>query len=345
MSVTGTPKISILLPNLNNRPFLEERIETILVQTFTDWELIIVDSYSDDGAWELFQDYARQDTRIKISQAPRQGVYAGINECLKLAQGEYIYIATSDDTMTPECLEKMVNALEAYPECEICDSNVKIIDENSEEIKGWWDNLQPMKFYGELMTKTHIRLAPYDGILHCAFETVYLSVTQLLIRRSVFDKVGLFRTEWGSKCDFEWRMRASLVCNTIHLPDTLATWRRHSQQATPQAVPQFFNYYRDLIEMTQAALPILKKYNPQCYQNIDLDKLLFIYRRLQYRGASRQYKNNWERGKFKISFLIAHPVFFNQLMSQKILKTEVDDFKYIRQELNRLKLDENIKTI
>ena len=53
--MNSTPKVSILLPNLNNRRYLDERIDCILNQTFTDWELVIVDNYSDDGAWEFFR--------------------------------------------------------------------------------------------------------------------------------------------------------------------------------------------------------------------------------------------------------------------------------------------------
>ena len=54
------PVVSICLPNLNNRPYLEERLQTILAQTFSDWELIVYDNYSDDGAWELLQAEAQQ---------------------------------------------------------------------------------------------------------------------------------------------------------------------------------------------------------------------------------------------------------------------------------------------
>jgi glycosyltransferase involved in cell wall biosynthesis len=104
------PLVSICLPNLNTRRFLEPRMESLLSQTLNDWELIIVDNYSDDGAWEYFQKF-NDDPRIKLTQAPRAGMYANWNNCLRQARGEYIYVATSDDTCKPELLEKMVAAL------------------------------------------------------------------------------------------------------------------------------------------------------------------------------------------------------------------------------------------
>ena len=226
----GQPLVSVLLPNLNSRRFLEERLHTILDQTLTDWELVIVDSYSDDGAWELIQQFTKQDARIRSVQAPREGIYAGLNRCIHLARGEYIYIATSDYTMSPDCLETMVSALEVHPECDICHTGLKVIDEEGKEIVGWWRANLPLQLH-ELISRPHIRLAPYDGILHYAV-TVIISMTQILIRRSVFDKIGVFRTDWGSEGDLEWGIRAGLVCNIVHIPETLATWRVHAKQAT-----------------------------------------------------------------------------------------------------------------
>ena len=95
------PMVSILLPNLNNREYLPARFHSILNQTLTDWELIVIDGYSDDGAWGLIQECAKSESRMIVTQSPRKGIYAGINECLSRASGEYVYIATSDDTMAP----------------------------------------------------------------------------------------------------------------------------------------------------------------------------------------------------------------------------------------------------
>src|SRR5438093_5987405 len=104
------PKVSICVPTLNTRPYLPERFETVFNQTFQDWELVVCDSYSDDGSWEYIQELAAREPRMRISQTPRKGVYAGFNDCIQLARGEYVYIARSDDTMSPDFLEEMVAA-------------------------------------------------------------------------------------------------------------------------------------------------------------------------------------------------------------------------------------------
>ena len=110
-STTHSPLVSICLPTLNARRFLEPRMDSILAQTLTDWELIVCDSFSDDGTWEYLQQF-KDDARVRLYQVPREGMYAGWNECLRRCRGEYVYIATADDTMVPECLERMVAALE-----------------------------------------------------------------------------------------------------------------------------------------------------------------------------------------------------------------------------------------
>ena len=107
------PLVSICMPTLNARRFLEPRMESILTQTLTDWELIVCDSFSDDGTWEFLQSY-KSDPRVRLYQVPREGLYAGWNECLRRATGAYVYVATADDTCKPELLEKMVGALEQW---------------------------------------------------------------------------------------------------------------------------------------------------------------------------------------------------------------------------------------
>jgi glycosyltransferase involved in cell wall biosynthesis len=230
------PRVSICVPNLNTRPFLPERFETILAQSFRDWELLVYDSYSSDGAWEFICDAAAREPRARAWQGPRAGTPGSWSPCVREARGEYVYIATSDDTMAPDCLEKLVAALDAHPECDIAHCALKPIDEDGRPvpaIEDWW--LRGSMFAdssGDLFNRPHIRRAPFDGLLHLLGGSIYVSITQLLIRRSLFDRIGYFESTWGSIGDFNWSMRAGLVANTVHVPDTWGGWRVHSRQAT-----------------------------------------------------------------------------------------------------------------
>lgn len=302
------PKVSILLPNLNNRPYLEERLQTIREQTMQDWELIIVDNYSDDGAWEYFQDCPGKDPRIKISQAPRAGMYANWNNCIRLAKGEYVYIATSDDTMSPNFLEIMVGALDQNPDCDLAHCKLRIIDEKGNKNPELsWDKFYCTVYFADLINKKHIRFAPHDGLLHCGVGTVYTSITQLLIRRSLFNRIGLFLTGYGSTADFEWEMRASLVADTIHIPEYLATWRVHRAQGTDRNFLESANHYRYLLEMIEHAFKAAKKIKPGLLKGINLKELKYLYTKKKFRSEFTEQNNRMGRYKTGLKWLFANP--------------------------------------
>lgn len=227
------PLISICLPTRNVGRFLNERLESIRHQTCADWEVVAVDGFSDDGTWERLQAWAATEPRVHAKQAAPAGIYSGLNDCLREASGEFVYIATADDTMTPDCLGQMVAALDAHPECELAACCLSVIDENGRPMPTRnWDEFPAARLMGDRIHRPHIRPAPRDGLLHLAVGNVYTSLTQLLVRRRLFDRIGLFDGRFGPAGDFEWGMRASLVANTVHVPAYLATWRIHPAQAT-----------------------------------------------------------------------------------------------------------------
>ena len=104
--------------------------------------------------------------------------------------------------------------------------------------------------------------APYDGLLHTLGMSIYTSLTQLLIRRSLFDRIGMFESMWGSIGDFNWGMRAALVTDTLHVAGTWGGWRLHDAQATAQTKrasadghDRVDDMIRDALERTMEAMP------------------------------------------------------------------------------------------
>jgi glycosyltransferase involved in cell wall biosynthesis len=251
----NAPLVSICLPNLNTFPYLRERLDTILGQTYTNWELIVIDSFSNDGAWELFQELARKDRRVSIAQAPR-GLYESWNKCIERARGQYVYIATSDDTMAPDCLEKLVAALEEHEDCDLASCTLEAIDSGGAPLDDP-TRLDATVFahsFPGLLKKGHVRRAPFDGLLHLTGSIIHLSITELLIRRSLFSRIGCFETRWGSIGDINWEMKAGLVANIVHVPETYATFRVHPTQATAAVDFQSVDYARRVEEMLQDAV-------------------------------------------------------------------------------------------
>ncbi len=270
--------ISIILPNLNtNIEFLKIRLQSIFDQTYLDWECVVVDGFSTNGSWEYLKEHTMSDGRFKLYQKPKRGIYNAWNEGLKLARGEFIYVATSDDTMEPDMLEKMVEILEDCPSCGIAHCCLSIIDERGSLKKDNWDSFYPSTYFGDLMKEKHIRLAPHDGILHAFIKTVYTSITQLVIRRSVFNKTGLFIEDGGSIADFEWGMKAGLMNNVVHLPEYLAAWRIHDEQATTHSIQEDPKTYKKLKEFVVLAYEQWLINNDKMAFGYNVDDLLAVY--------------------------------------------------------------------
>lgn len=231
-----TARVSICVPNLNTRPFLPERFQTVFDQSYRNWELLVYDSYSTDGAWEYIREVAAGERRMRVWQGPREGTPGSWNPCIREARGDFVYIATSDDTMPADCLDKLVAALDAHPECDVAHCPLRPIDEQGRDLtdiaRWWWIDSPFARSSGALMRRPHVRQAPFDGLLHLLGGSVYISITQLLVRRSLFERIGWFPATWGSVGDFNWSMRAGLIANTVHVPDTWGGWRLHGSQAT-----------------------------------------------------------------------------------------------------------------
>jgi len=226
------PFISILLPTKNPGHFLQERLDSIFAQSVTDWELIIADSHSTDGSQEIFRELVKKDPRVSLYELP-PGLYQAWNFAIRQARGKYIYIATADDTMRADALEKMSRGLEAHPECGLCDSRLKLIDENGDEIKEFAGNYIACRWHFAFPEEQkHIRRKYSDFFAHLGGKTIYTSMTQLLIRRALFEKTGLFPEDYGPSADYMWGMRAALHSDVLFLPEYLSSWRIHSEQAT-----------------------------------------------------------------------------------------------------------------
>jgi len=331
------PKVSILLPNLNNRRFLPERLESISRQTFQDWEMVVVDGFSTDGAWELLQEYARREPRVSLFQLPPSGIYAAWNDCIERAACDYIYIATNDDTMEPDCLEKLAAALDAHPECDLAHCCLTFIDEQSRPVTHvTWDDWPPVKFAGSLISRRHVRPPGYDAVIACALKNPYYSVTQLLIRRGLFARGGLFEKRWGSFCDLEWQMRASLLTSTVHVPEYLATWRMHSLQSTSRA--RYCAAVKNgwMVEMVDSAIAFSKR-----VQSPGADGLP---RRLRRFFEAERFHERWQelsgraaKLKFILETLARDPAGFYYLWRDRRRRWESGEiFRDIREELARL---------
>lgn len=123
------PAISVIMPVYNtDEAYLREAVESILNQTFSDFEFLILNDGSTNNVQEVLESY--DDKRIKIIQGEHKGIGYARNYLVKISQGKYIAKMDSDDISLPERLEKQYNYLENHPEISILGSYIKCIPQN-----------------------------------------------------------------------------------------------------------------------------------------------------------------------------------------------------------------------
>ncbi len=284
-----TPKVSVLLPSLNARQFLEPRVDSLLRQTFSDWEAIVLDSNSSDGSWEFFKAVAETDSRFRLYQVPREGLYAALNRGLELVKGDFLYIAPCDDTMAPEFFTEMIEALGRCPDAGVAVCDCLFINQDGCELRAqdMAGRLSKRRIRNLLRSDTvrtslpairrhkmNYRPPPHDCLLHFTGRSVYFSLTQLLVRTALAKSAGFFETKVGSAADFGWLVRLTSLTGSVHLPKPLATWRFHGDQLSLRRDNTRLNAMN---KMCQSILPAIRQRYPGLLTDRDCELLLLPY--------------------------------------------------------------------
>jgi glycosyltransferase involved in cell wall biosynthesis len=128
-ALVKTPRVSMGMPVYNGEKYLAEAIESVLGQTFGDFELVISDNGSSDGTRGICERYAAREPRVRYFRSDvNRGATWNFNRVVELARGEYFRWAAHDDRIRPEYLERCVAVLDAEPEVVLCYTQVEIID-------------------------------------------------------------------------------------------------------------------------------------------------------------------------------------------------------------------------
>ena len=127
-----TPMITVAMPVKNGEAFLVEAIESILNQTYRDFELLVLDDHSQDRTREIIQHYEEMDSRVRLIKAENHGFVPGLNQLIGVAQGKYFARMDGDDISELTRFEKQVTHLEAHPECSILGSWVNVFGKRAD---------------------------------------------------------------------------------------------------------------------------------------------------------------------------------------------------------------------
>jgi glycosyltransferase involved in cell wall biosynthesis len=135
----NTPLISIIVPVYNVEKYLEECLDSILSQSFADFELICVDDGSTDGSPEILRKYADRDDRIKIIAQANRGSGAARNAGMEAARGDYIVFIDSDDFIEPELLAKFARVISEHPKINLIEYRLNLYRDGMKIPDDWID--------------------------------------------------------------------------------------------------------------------------------------------------------------------------------------------------------------
>jgi len=132
----GTPTVSLIMPVYDGEAFVADAIESVLAQTYDDWELIVIDDGSNDGTAAVVEGFLPHDA-IRFYSQDNRGVTATTNRGIELARGEFLGIHPQDDVSYPDRLERQVAVFEEYPDVGLVYSPAQFVDLDGEETMVW----------------------------------------------------------------------------------------------------------------------------------------------------------------------------------------------------------------
>jgi len=186
------PLVSVLIPSYNHVAYVRAAVESVLGQTCSELELIVIDDASEDGSWGVLQSFT--DNRIRLERHEvNLGAHATLNEAMGMAKGDYIAILNSDDVYHPERLEVMVSHLQARPDLAAAFSHYSFIDAAGLIVRDsvalaaeFPDPRATLGDFVQTMDEREIR------VLSLLARNYLHSTSNLVLRRSVYEEIGGF---------------------------------------------------------------------------------------------------------------------------------------------------------
>lgn len=230
------PKVSVVMPVYNAERFLKEAMDSILGQTFSDFEFIIIDDASTDSSVDIIRSY--NDSRIRFYQNEiNKGVAATLNRGLDLANGEYIARMDSDDISLPERLYEQVQYMDIHKDIAVIGCGVRLFGAKSE-----------IRLFSEESVQLNVDLLFNSCFAH----------PSVMMRASIFGKEGFhYDDNFSAMEDYELWVRTIERYRIATIPSILLKYRIHSNQVSQCITTKLMSQMRKLKERQVLALGIL----------------------------------------------------------------------------------------
>ena len=314
------PELSIIVPVYKVEPYLPKCIDSILAQTFTDFELILVDDGSPDHCGEICDEYAARDERIIVIHQENRGVSAARNAGLDIARGKYIGFVDSDDWIHPEMYEKMIRIAVSNAAlivgCEVLD----VVDE--EALTNEKKTAVPS--YPEMISFDCVTL----------LEDVFNKPGKLM--RFCFNKV--FRSDLIRKCGAKFPQNVSVWEDFLFLVDLYSDmYKSEATAVNAYMIKEYLYYYRQRMQsatkMDSFSMKSNKTFYSRFMKKIRKDCPVFTQNALVFYvdsciGLMKKYRENKNRIQvFKLKTVVLFSIIFG-ILHNCLDRTSINRFVY-----------------
>lgn len=299
------PVISVILPNYNHASFLEERIESIINQSFDDFELIIIDDASTDGSQNILHQYDHHPsvTHIVYEQQNSGSPFVQWNKGVDLAQGEWIWIAESDDSANPDLLQRLYQLTTHNPELVLayCQSNKMNKDGNiTGTWKEWTDDLDYSLFMNDFIMNGREYTEKF--LIH---QNTIPNASAVLFRKQSFLSVGRVDEDIKNCSDWLLWLKLATQGDIAYCAACLNNFRYNDTSVIASAVKakrvSFFKKFD--IEMRTSYNAFLKRQRTD-FNPIRKENNLMLALEIAQECRWLVTKKNWtEVGKYMIRYL------------------------------------------
>lgn len=233
------PKVSVIIPSYNHSKYITQAIQSVLNQTYQDFEIVIVDDGSSDNSVEVIRRF--NDIRIRLFCFEKnQGACVAIKKLIEEAWGEYIALLNSDDAFLPEKLEKQVMFLDNHLNIGAVFSYAQIIDEDGKPF-------QKKHSYSKIFRQTN--RTRHEWLRRFFYHGNCLCHPSILIRKECYDKIGLYDPRYRQLPDFDFWIRLCMQYEIYIMPEELIQFRiRDAERNTSGRTPE--NEIRDQFEFS-----------------------------------------------------------------------------------------------
>lgn len=253
------PKVSVIVPNYNHAPYLNKRLDSIYDQTYLDFEVILLDDCSTDNSKAILESYAEKpNTKFVPNNTNSGSVFCQWQKGVSLSQGDYIWIAESDDFASPYFLKKLVQIMDSNAQIGLVYSQSWLVDAHNQILGNgtvWTNDLNQQRWSYPFVNDGRDEINQF-----LLYKNTIPNASAVLIRRSALDISGGIIDEPFRLCGdwLQW-IRILSVSDIAFVPECLNYWRQKTSNARVKSAgtlewiegEKILSYACDILNLSQ----------------------------------------------------------------------------------------------